>query len=38
MSLGTRLFPAAKEQPKGVLPIFSRSMNGDVCLFETEDE
>lgn len=30
--LGTRLFPATKEQPKEMLPIFSRSVNGDVCV------
>jgi len=30
--LGTRLFPATKEQPKEMLPIFSRSSNGDVCV------
>ena len=28
--LGTRLFPAAKEQPKEMLPIFSRLVNGNV--------
>lgn len=28
--LGTRLFPATKEQPKEMLPIFSRLVNGDV--------
>lgn len=28
--LGTRLFPATKEQPKEMLPIFSRLMNGDI--------
>jgi len=28
--LGTRLFPATKEQPKEMLPIFSRSVNGEV--------
>jgi UTP--glucose-1-phosphate uridylyltransferase len=30
--LGTRLFPATKEQPKEMLPIFSRSVNGDICV------
>jgi UTP--glucose-1-phosphate uridylyltransferase len=28
--LGTRLFPATKEQPKEMLPIFCRLMNGEV--------
>jgi len=28
--LGTRLFPATKEQPKEMLPIFSSMVNGDV--------
>jgi len=28
--LGTRLFPATKEQPKEMLPVFSRATNGDV--------
>jgi len=28
--LGTRLFPATKEQPKEMLPIFARLANGDV--------
>jgi UTP--glucose-1-phosphate uridylyltransferase len=28
--LGTRLFPATKEQPKEMLPIFCRFVNGDV--------
>lgn len=28
--LGTRLFPATKEQPKEMLPVFSRLPNGDV--------
>src|SRR3990170_6133790 len=27
--LGTRLFPATKEQPKEMLPIFSTTTNGD---------
>jgi UTP--glucose-1-phosphate uridylyltransferase len=27
--LGTRLFPATKEQPKEMLPIFSTTINGD---------
>jgi len=30
--LGTRLFPATKEQPKEMLPIFSRSSNGGVTV------
>jgi UTP--glucose-1-phosphate uridylyltransferase len=30
--LGTRLFPATKEQPKEMLPIFSRSSNGDMSI------
>ncbi len=30
--LGTRLFPATKEQPKEMLPIFSRLKNGDVSV------
>jgi len=30
--LGTRLFPTTKEQPKEMLPIFSRLANGDVCV------
>jgi len=30
--LGTRLFPATKEQPKEMLPIFSRSSNGDMGI------
>jgi UTP--glucose-1-phosphate uridylyltransferase len=28
--LGTRLFPATKEQPKEMLPVFSRLVNGDI--------
>jgi UTP--glucose-1-phosphate uridylyltransferase len=28
--LGTRLFPATKEQPKEMLPIFSKLMNGGI--------
>lgn len=28
--LGTRLFPATKEQPKEMLPVFSRLVNGNV--------
>lgn len=28
--MGTRLFPATKEQPKEMLPIFARLANGDV--------
>jgi len=30
--LGTRLFPATKEQPKEMLPIFSKSSNGDISI------
>jgi UTP--glucose-1-phosphate uridylyltransferase len=30
--LGTRLFPATKEQPKEMLPIFSTTTNGDVSV------
>jgi len=30
--LGTRLFPATKEQPKEMLPIFSKTINGDVAV------
>ena len=30
--LGTRLFPATKEQPKEMLPIFSRSSNGNIAV------
>jgi len=30
--LGTRLFPATKEQPKEMLPIFSTSANGDISV------
>jgi len=30
--LGTRLFPATKEQPKEMLPIFSKTGNGDVAV------
>jgi UTP--glucose-1-phosphate uridylyltransferase len=30
--LGTRLFPATKEQPKEMLPIFSRLVNGNVSV------
>ena len=30
--LGTRLFPATKEQPKEMLPIFSTTANGDVSV------
>jgi UTP--glucose-1-phosphate uridylyltransferase len=29
---GTRLFPATKEQPKEMLPIFSRTANSDVVV------
>jgi UTP--glucose-1-phosphate uridylyltransferase len=30
--LGTRLFPATKEQPKEMLPIFAQTLNGDVSV------
>jgi UTP--glucose-1-phosphate uridylyltransferase len=30
--LGTRLFPATKEQPKEMLPIFSTTTNGDASV------
>jgi len=30
--LGTRLFPATKEQPKEMLPIFSKTINGNVAV------
>jgi UTP--glucose-1-phosphate uridylyltransferase len=30
--LGTRLFPATKEQPKEMLPIFSKTMHGDMAV------
>ena len=30
--LGTRLFPATKEQPKEMLPIFSRTAHGDIMV------
>jgi len=30
--LGTRLFPATKEQPKEMLPIFSRTAHGDMIV------
>ena len=30
--LGTRLLPATKEQPKEMLPVYSRSQNGQACL------
>jgi UTP--glucose-1-phosphate uridylyltransferase len=30
--LGTRLFPATKEQPKEMLPIFSRLANGKIAV------
>jgi UTP--glucose-1-phosphate uridylyltransferase len=30
--LGTRLFPATKEQPKEMLPIFSKSILGDMSV------
>jgi UTP--glucose-1-phosphate uridylyltransferase len=30
--LGTRLLPATKEQPKEMLPIFAKSIDGELCL------
>jgi len=30
--LGTRLFPATKEQPKEMLPIFTRTIHGDLAV------
>jgi len=30
--LGTRLFPATKEQPKEMLPIFSKTANGEIAV------
>ena len=30
--LGTRLFPATKEQPKEMLPIFSQTAHGDMAV------
>jgi UTP--glucose-1-phosphate uridylyltransferase len=30
--LGTRLLPSTKEQPKEMLPLFTRSLNGQICL------
>jgi UTP--glucose-1-phosphate uridylyltransferase len=30
--LGTRLFPATKEQPKEMLPIFTKTINGDMAV------
>jgi UTP--glucose-1-phosphate uridylyltransferase len=30
--LGTRLFPATKEQPKEMLSIFSQTVNGDASV------
>jgi len=30
--LGTRLFPATKEQPKEMLPMFSRTTNGTIAV------
>jgi len=30
--LGTRLFPATKEQPKEMLPIFTKTPNGDLVV------
>ncbi|MFQ6115854.1 MAG: sugar phosphate nucleotidyltransferase, partial [bacterium] len=32
---GTRLLPATKEMPKGMLPIFTLGQNGEVCLIPT---
>lgn len=29
---GTRLFPATKEQPKTMLPVFDRGTNGELCV------
>ena len=29
--LGTRLTPAAKEQPKEMLPVFTKGANGQIC-------
>jgi len=33
--LGTRLLPATKEQPKEMLPLFSRRFDGQLCLKPT---
>jgi len=30
--LGTRLLPATKEQPKEMLPIFARTIKGELCV------
>jgi UTP--glucose-1-phosphate uridylyltransferase len=30
--VGERLLPATKEQPKELLPVFARGVNGDLCL------
>ena len=30
--LGTRLTPATKEQPKEMLPVFTKAANGQICL------
>src|SRR5437016_12441589 len=30
--MGTRLLSVTKEQPKEMLPVFARAMNGDLCL------
>src|SRR3989442_2854424 len=30
--LGTRLLSVTKEQPKEMLPVFAKGMNGDLCL------
>ena len=30
--LGTRLFPATKEQPKEMLPIFTKTAHGDMAV------
>ena len=29
---GTRMLPATKEQPKEMLPLFDKTMNGDICI------
>jgi len=30
--LGTRLLPATKEQPKEMLPVYARTLDGGICL------
>ncbi len=30
--LGTRLLPATKEQPKEMLPLFVKTVNGEICI------